>query len=147
MRAAHKVCDNEKGMTMTTLSRAHLVATPIRHENGVVQIHHVSPGKTESDLAPLYADDTTGTTEVLVLHSDFIDESPVNQEAAAIFTAEYPWATAVDFEKAFFDVYTDEEYATELADPDSQLNKSAKDATLLPSGGVAVFESLSGIHY
>ena len=89
----------------------------------------------------------TGTTEVLALHSEFIDESPINQEAAAVFTAEYPWATATDFEKAFFDIYTDDEYAAELADPDSQLNKSAKDATVLPSGSIAVFESLSGTHY
>tara|TARA_R110002051_G_scaffold60546_8_gene110863 strand:- start:8186 stop:8518 length:333 start_codon:yes stop_codon:yes gene_type:complete len=75
------------------------------------------------------------------LTSEFIDGSDQTREAAAIFQAANPEATAEEFEDSLFDTYTDEEYEHDLAREDSELRALSAQLVVqpLPSGGQAVF--------
>jgi hypothetical protein len=89
------------------------------------------------------------SSEVRALHSAFIDESPVNQEAAEIYTTVYPMNTADDFEDALFDTWdTLAEYESDLADPENRLNHMENEPVTLPkTGGVAVFTAPGALGY
>jgi hypothetical protein len=76
------------------------------------------------------------------IQSEFIDSSIIMQEAAASYVKRYPNATAEDVENELFDTWdTEEEFARDAADPDSNLGIMGDSAVAekLPSGGIAVF--------
>lgn len=75
------------------------------------------------------------------LSSEFIDGSPATREAAVIFQARTPDATAEDFEDNLYDTYSADEYQHDLDRPDSELRTLSQQLRVveLPSGGFAVF--------
>lgn len=84
----------------------------------------------------------TVSLQRLELHSEFIDETVTNQEAAAIFTQRNPSGTDIDFENELYDTYeTRDAYEKDLDGEDSGLRSFSHQLQVydLPSGGVAVF--------
>lgn len=89
--------------------------------------------------------------EDLSLHSDFIDESPVNQEAAALFATRFPNHNATDFDDAVLDTWPSmAEFRRDLRESESPNSLSPlamfRDQLEAPdelpyTGGVVVFYS------